>query len=81
MAQMVKNLPTMQKDPSLIPGLGRSSGGGNGYPLQYFGLEIPRTEKSGRLQLMGSQRVTLGTTVSSRLPPKLSADRGPGWRR
>ena len=23
----------------LIPGLGRSSGGGNGYPLQYFCLE------------------------------------------
>ena len=25
-------------DPSLIPGLGRSSGGGNGNPLQYFRL-------------------------------------------
>ena len=24
-------------DPSLIPGLGRSSGEGIGYPLQYFG--------------------------------------------
>ena len=56
---MVKNLPTMQKDPSLIPGLGRSSGRGNGYPLQYFGLEIPWTAESGRLQFMGWQRVTL----------------------
>ena len=28
-------------DPSLIPGLGRSPGGGNGYPLQYSGLENP----------------------------------------
>ena len=28
-------------DPCLIPGLGRSPGGGNGYPLQYSGLENP----------------------------------------
>jgi len=26
-------------DPGLIPGLGRSPGGGKGYPLQYSGLE------------------------------------------
>ena len=26
-------------DPGLIPGLGRSSGEGNGYPLHYSGLE------------------------------------------
>ena len=26
-------------DPGLIPGLGRSPGGGNGYPLQYSCLE------------------------------------------
>ena len=26
-------------DPSLIPGLGRSPGEGNGYPLQYSGQE------------------------------------------
>ena len=26
-------------DPSLIPGLGRYPGEGNGYPLQYSGLE------------------------------------------
>ena len=28
-------------DPSLIPGSGRSSGEGKGYPLQYSGLENP----------------------------------------
>ena len=38
-AQMIKNLPAMQKDLSLIPGLGRSPGEGNDYPLQYSGLE------------------------------------------
>ena len=27
------------RDLGLIPGLGRSPGGGNGYPLQYSGLE------------------------------------------
>jgi len=34
-----------------VPGLGRSPGEGNGYPLQYFCLE------PGRIQSMGSQRV------------------------
>ena len=29
-------------DPGSIPGLGRSSGEGNGNPLQYYCLENPR---------------------------------------
>ena len=29
------------EDPDSIPGLGRSPGGGNGYPLQYSCLENP----------------------------------------
>ena len=33
------------------------SGEGNGTPLQYSCLENPWTEKPGRLQSMGSQRV------------------------
>ena len=32
-------------DPGLIPGLGRSTGEGNGNPLQYSCLEIPWTEE------------------------------------
>ena len=28
-------------DPGYIPGLGRSPGGGNDNPLQYYGLENP----------------------------------------
>ena len=36
-------------DSSSIPGLGRSSGEGNGNPLQYCCLENPWTEKLGRL--------------------------------
>ena len=39
-----------------IPGLGRSSGEGNGNPLQYSYLENS-TEEPGRLQSLGSQRV------------------------
>ena len=38
-AQMVKNPPAMQGDLGLIPGLRRSPGEGNGYPLYYSGLE------------------------------------------
>ena len=45
-------------DGGLMPGLGRSPGEGNGYPLQYSCLENPMDrEKPCRLQSMGSQRV------------------------
>ena len=36
MAQLVKNLPANAGDMGLIPGSGRSPGGGNGNPLQVF---------------------------------------------
>ena len=40
MAQLVKNPPAMQETYlGTIPGLGRSPGEGNGYPLQYSGPE------------------------------------------
>ena len=38
-AQTVKNLLVNAGDPGLTPGLGRSLGEKNGYPLQYFCLE------------------------------------------
>ena len=38
-ALVVKNLTANAEDMGSIPGLGRSSGEGNGYPLQYSGLE------------------------------------------
>ena len=41
----------------LIPGLGRTFGGGNGNPLQHLAWEILWTEEPGVLQSMGSQRV------------------------
>ena len=36
---VVKNLPANAGDMGSIPGLGRPSRGGNGYPLQYSFLE------------------------------------------
>ena len=53
---MVKNVSANAgdtKDTGLIPGLGRSPGGGNGKPLQYPSWRIPRTEESGGLQSIG----------------------------
>ena len=38
-AQLVKNPPAKPGDRGLIPGSGRSPEEGNGYPLQYSGLE------------------------------------------
>ena len=40
-----------------IPGLGRSPGEGNGYPLHILASRIPWTEEPGGLQSMGSQRI------------------------
>ena len=48
------------KDADLIPGLGRTPGKGNVNPLQFSCLENSeqqKTEKPGRLQYMGPQRV------------------------
>ena len=41
MAQLVRNLPTIQEDPASIPGSGKSLGEGNGNPIQYSGLKDP----------------------------------------
>ena len=38
-ASVVENPPANAGDAGLIPGSGRSSGGGNGYPLQHACLE------------------------------------------
>ena len=47
---VAKNPPANAGDVSLIPGLGRSPAKGNGNPLQYSCLGIPRTEEPGGLQ-------------------------------
>ena len=52
-----KKLPANAEDMSLIPGLGRSSGGGHGYPLQYSCLENPMDRGPDGLQSTGLERV------------------------
>ena len=59
-ALVVKNPPANAEDlreSNLIPGWGRSPGGGHGNPLQYSWLENPWTEEPGGLQSMGSHGV------------------------
>ena len=49
---VVKNLPANAgdvRDVGLIPGSGRSLGGGHGSLLQYFAWRIPWTEEPGGL--------------------------------
>ena len=54
---MEKNVPTNVAVVGLIPGLGRSSGEGNGTHSSILPWKIPWTEETGRLQSTGSQRV------------------------
>ena len=59
-ALVVKDPPANAEDArdvGSIPRLERSTGEGNGNPLQYSCLEHPWTEEPGRLQSMGLQRV------------------------
>ena len=54
---VVKNLPASAGYTGSILGSGRSSGEGNGNPLQCSCLENPRDGEPGGLQSMGSHRV------------------------
>ena len=68
---MVKNLPASVGDPGSIPGLGRSPGGGNGNPLQYFlPGESLWTEEPGGLQSVGSQKESNMTERLTHTPVK-----------
>ena len=46
-SSVIKNLPASSREAVLIPGSGRSSGGGNGNPLQYSCLENPMDRGAG----------------------------------
>ena len=66
---MVKNLPANAgdlRDLGLIPGPGKSPGGGHGNPLQYSCLEMPLTEKPGKLQSMRLQGVNIHCCIQNR---------------
>ena len=54
---MVKNLPADTGDMGSIPALGRSPGGGNGKPLQYFRLGNPMDRGAWQAIVYGVARV------------------------
>ena len=56
-AQSVNNLPAMQVDPVLIPGLGRSPREGNRNLLQYSCLEDPMDRGAWQVTVHGVARV------------------------
>ena len=58
-----------------IPGLGRSSGEGNGNPLQCSCWRIPWTEKPDRLQPMGPQRVRHDLVTDTHMVPIVTPSR------
>ena len=56
MVLVVKSLPANAgdtRDTGLIPGLGRTPGGGRDTHSSVLAWRIPRTEEPGRLQSMG----------------------------
>ena len=56
MVLVVKNLPANAgdiRDTGLIPGSGRSTGGGHGNPLQYSRLENPMDREAWRAMVHG----------------------------
>ena len=57
MAKKVRNLPANAGDPGSIPGLGRSPGEGNGYPLQYSCRENSMDRGAWRATVLGLQRI------------------------
>ena len=79
---MVKNLPANAGDASLIPGLGRSPGGGNGNPLQYSCLEDSMDRGAWRATLHGVTKswTQLSThTFTLLLRTQHFHFRGPTW--
>ena len=58
MVHTVKNLPAVRETGS-IPGPGRSSGGENGYPLQYSYLENSMDRPWGHKELDMTEQITL----------------------
>ena len=50
-------------DLGLIPGSGRSPGGGNGNPLQHSCLKTTRTDEPGEVQFMRLQRIRCNLSI------------------
>ena len=68
---MVKNPPASAgdaRDTGLIPGSGRSPGGGHGSPLQYSSLENPMDREAWQATAYGFARV--GHDLANKPPPQ-----------
>ena len=63
-AQLVKNPPAVQETCCLIPGLGRSHGGGKGHPLQWPGLENSMDCPWGRKDSGTTKQLSLSFTFT-----------------
>ena len=64
----IKNLPANAgdvRDVGLIPGLGRSPGGGHGNPLQYCCLENPRDRGAWQATVHRVTKSNLATTEAT----------------
>ena len=67
---MVKNLPASAgdaRDMGLIPGLGRSPGGGNGKLLQYSCLENPMDRGAWGATVHGASKSQSRMSMSTRI--------------
>ena len=62
---VVKNLPVNIGDTGLIPGLGRSPGEGNSYPLQYSCLENPMDRGAWQATVHGVAKSQTGLQLST----------------
>ena len=66
-AQLVEESTCNVGELGLIPGLGRSFGEGNGYPLQYFDLENPTDRGAWQATVHGVAKTTEELTLSFHL--------------
>ena len=76
MAQTVKNLPVMQE--IWVPGWGRSSGEGNGSPLQYLCLEN-FMDRGARWATVHGGRKKSDTTEHAHATPYLGISKTAVW--
>ena len=79
MALVVKNPPANAgdvRDVGLIPGLGRSPGGGHGNPLQYSSLENPMDRGACWATVLGLQGV--GHEATQHTTPSVYVSTGTG---
>ena len=72
MAQMVKNLPAMLETQVLIPGLGRSSGEGDGYPLQYSCLGNPMDRRAWWATVHGVTELDISKWLNNNIKAEIN---------